>query len=45
MKFVENVGYLLYNEKGIKTQTNWLEGKQPDKQIELDFDFQIEEDK
>jgi len=42
-QYVENMGTLFYNEKGIRTRTIWLEGKQPDKQIELDFGFQTKE--
>lgn len=43
MQFVENVGTQYYNEKGIRTKTIWLEGRQPDKQLELDFGFQKNE--
>lgn len=38
-KFVENIGTIFYNDKGIKTRIIWLEGHQPDKQIEIDFDI------
>lgn len=43
MQYVENVGTLFYNEKGKRTRTMWLEGKQLNKQVELDFGFQTKE--